>query len=208
MKPRRVRSETRSSMRSRRRRVTGCSDMMGRKAPLYGPGRGGARQHRVEEALAAKLDPDVEALESAHHLARLRERAARAGSSGRAGSRRARARDRARAACPCAPRARPCAEQRRPERRTRRPAVRHVEPHRAIVLRSSPGPSAADAARRSSGRSTERSRARAARASYAAWCRADARRSPSSESSAKRNRRSVSRRAPPSGASRSSSSSR
>src|SRR5262245_43136455 len=74
MKPRRAHSETRSSIRSRRRRFAGCSLDMGGRA-LYGGCSGFAAEHPVEEPLAAQLDADVEALESAHDGARLRDRA-------------------------------------------------------------------------------------------------------------------------------------
>src|SRR2546428_11960500 len=74
MKPRRAHSETRSSIRSRRRRFAGCSLDMGGRA-LYGAWRSFAAQHPVEKPLAAQLDADVEALEPAHHLARLGDRA-------------------------------------------------------------------------------------------------------------------------------------
>src|SRR5262245_23074785 len=74
MKPRRAHSETRSSIRSRRRRFAGCSLDIGGRA-LYGGCRTFAPQHSVEESLTAKLDADVEALESAHDGARLGDRA-------------------------------------------------------------------------------------------------------------------------------------
>src|SRR5258705_2089558 len=70
MKPRRAHRETRSSMRSRRRRFAGSTlDITPRLASgaLYGA----SEAHAIEEALAAQLDADVEALESPHQLARL-----------------------------------------------------------------------------------------------------------------------------------------
>src|SRR5882724_10241671 len=77
MNPRRAHSETRSSIRSRRRRFAGCSLVMGGRA-LYGAdgafARCRSREHAVEEALAAQLDADMEALEAAHQRARLFER--------------------------------------------------------------------------------------------------------------------------------------
>src|SRR5262245_8532362 len=70
MKPRRAHRETRSSMRSRRRRFAGWSLDM---APRLGSGAlyGASEAHAIEEALAAQLDADMEALESTHQLARL-----------------------------------------------------------------------------------------------------------------------------------------
>src|SRR5262245_4057375 len=74
MNPRRAHSETRSSIRSRRRRFAGCSLDMGGRA-LYGGCRTFAPQDAVEESLAAQLDADMETLESTHDGARLGDRA-------------------------------------------------------------------------------------------------------------------------------------
>src|SRR5258705_11540687 len=74
MNPRRTHSETRSSIRSRRRRFAGSSlDMTPRACgrALYGA----SEAHAIEESLAAELDANVVALEAAHHLTRLAGRA-------------------------------------------------------------------------------------------------------------------------------------
>src|SRR6266850_39289 len=90
MKPRRAHSETRSSIRSRRRRVAGWwLDMaprtqeagahytgLRRALPTAPPSRASPLSHHaIEEPLAAQLDSDVEALEAADHRARLLDRA-------------------------------------------------------------------------------------------------------------------------------------